>query len=385
MNQKGQIIVIAILFLVFILLTTLAMFGLTGFFWRNATKGLYKEQALNLAEAGVDKAIWKLNETGGSYPGEENTALGNGTFTADINDISFVIKEIVSTGYVPNAQNPQAKKTVKIRTGLGTSTISFRYAVQVGSGGLDMANSAVVDGNVYSNGNITGSGSSRIEGDAYAVGTISSPDPLVTGERHPNQSSSDMPTIDYQKWKDAANINNDPVTCSPTCTISNDTTIGPKKYIGNLEITNNAIVTMDGPVHVTGNFSMSQGGTTLKLNESFGSNGTSLIVDGTINLTQGGTFQPTSANPKGYILVATTSTDNQAMQISQSGATAVFYALKGGAVLSQTADVSALVAKTLSMSQSSKLTYDFGLGSASFSTGPGGSWELATSTYRLLD
>lgn len=381
----GQVLVLVLIFLIVILVTTLSIFSLVSFFTRNSSQGYFSEQALHLAEAGVDKAVQSLNEQGSSYTGESNTSLGDGVFTVTISDVSFGVKEITSTGYIPNYASPQSKKKVKVRVTTGTANISFRYAVQVGTGGLDMSNSATVHGNIYSNGNITGSGSSKIDGDAYAVGTISSPDPTVTGTKKINQPPSEMPTVDYNFWKDAADgQNNDLITtCTPTCTISSDTTIGPRKYLGNLEITNNAIVTMNGPIYVTGNFAIKQGRTTLKLNQSFGSSGTVLIADGTIDLTQGGTFLPTSAAPKGYILVVTTSTSSQAVQISQTGATAVFYVLEGGAQLSQTANVSSLVAKTLSMSQTSELSYEFGLASASFTSGPGGSWQILSGSYKI--
>lgn len=381
-SEIGQILVVALVFLFVILATTLSIFSLVSFFTRNATIGYFSEQTLHLAEAGVDLAIHKLNTDGSSYTGEVNTVLGSGTFTVTIADISIGVKEITSTGFIPNSTNPRAQETVKVRVTTGTETIAFHYAAQVGSGGLTMANSATVHGTVYSNGNISGSGSSKIEGDAFAVGTISSPDPTVTGTKYPNSPPSEMPTVDSQKWKDKATQGGTTV-CSPKCTIKNDTSIGPQKYEGDLEITNNAIVTMQGPVYVTGNFSISQGQTTLKPAESFGSVGTVLIIDGTLNLTQGGLLQPTSASPPGYILVVTTSTDSTAIQISQTGATAVFYALEGGAQLTQTADVAALVAKTLNMAQQSELTYDTGLASASFTSGPGGSWQISSGTYKI--
>ena len=128
---------------------------------------------------------------------------------------------------------------------------------------------------------------------------------------------------------------------------------------------------------------MSQGETKLKLAEGFGSNNTVLIIDGLATLTQGGNFEPTTANPKGYIMLVTTSTSDQALTLSQSGATAIFYALEGGAELSQSANVTSLVAYKLTMTQSSTLSYDTGLADAQFTTGPGGSWQVKKGTYKF--
>ncbi len=388
-KAKGQVLIIGVVFLAVILLLSASLFSKVTNFLRFGSNSLLREQTVNLAEAGVDRAIWQLNETVGGYSGETDTPLGNvGTFSVTVVDKTPSLKTIISTGYLPNSTNPRAKRTIKVDALISSESVSFRYAVQVGTGGVSMANSSTINGNVYSNGSISGSGSSRINGDAYAVGTISSPDPTVTGTKNPGASPQPMPDITntVQAAKDAATAGGI-IDCAITpsqCTINNSQDIGPKKYInGNLSITNNATVTMKGAIWVSGNFSMSQGGTTLKLDDSFGSNSVALVVDGTINLTQGGSLLPTNADPKGYIMLSTSSTSNQAIQISQSGTTAIFYALNGGAELSQTANVTALVSKTLSMQNSATLNYDTGLASAQFSAGPGGSWVIKRGTYRF--
>lgn len=383
---RGQIMVVAIIFLAVILILAASLFGRVAGFLRFGSNSIIREQATQLAEAGVDKAIWQLNETAGAYSGETNTPLGTiGTFTVTVIPKTSSLKTLTATGYVPNSTSPRAKRTIKVDVKIDSESISFRFANQTGTGGVIMSNSATINGNIYSNGNISAGGGNQqtINGDAFAVGTIDSPPILVTGNKVPSASPEPLPTVDYDFWKNEANKNNDPITCSPTCTIDTSTSIGHKKYIGNLHLTNNAIITMTGPIHVTGNFSMSQGGTTLKLDESFGSSGTTLIVDGVVSLTQGGNFQTTSATPKGYILLVTTSISDQAITLSQTGATAIFYALEGGSELSQSANVASLVAKKLVMTQSATLTYETGLASAQFSTGPGGSWVVKKGTYRF--
>lgn len=385
---RGQVLIIAIIFLAVILIITATMFSKVSSFLHFGTISAEASQATALAEAGVDNAVWQLNQTAGSYTGETNTPLGTvGTFTVTVtsNPANPSIKTVTSTGYIPNSTNPKSKRTVKVQVGIDSTSIAFHYAAQTGNGGAIMNQSATIQGNIFSNGSITaGNGSSqRITGDAYAVGTIDS-GILVSGSKHPGASPAPYPVVDYNYWKTEANINNDPVTCSPTCNISTSANIGPKKYIGNLTISNNAIVTMKGPVWVTGNFTMTQGGTTLQLDNSFGSYSTALIIDGIASLNQGGQFQPTTATPPGYIMLVTTSTADPAIDLSQSGATAIFYALDGAATLSQTADVTALVANKLTMSNSATLQYSTGLGGAQFSSGPGASWVIKKGTYKQM-
>ena len=379
--KSGFSLLLGIIVMAAILILSAIQFERVTNFVRFGSNKVMEQQAVNLAESGVDYAIWKLSKTAGSFYGDgtEISAGTTGTFFVTVEDDSPNFKTIRSTGYVPDFANKRSQAAVEVQVYVGGENIAFNYAVQVGTGGASMANSATINGNLYSNANITGSGSSTIYGDAYAVGTISSPDPLVTGTKNPGTQNQPLPQVDYQYWKNAASAGD---TESTNCTISNNISIGPKKYDCNLLITNNAIVTLSGPLWVTGNFSMSQGGTTLKLNDSFGSNGTVIVVDGTISLTQGGVLQPTNATPKGYILLATTSTLDPAITISQGGATALFYALQGGAELSQTASVVALTADKLTLKNSATLNYDTGLASSLFTTGPGGSWQVKKGTYR---
>lgn len=388
--KKGQVMIIALVFLAVVLIIASSLFSRVADFIRFGSNSVQNEQAIELADAGIDYATQRLNDTAGAYPnvsgeGTDTQTLPTGQVVIQVTSGGTNLKKITATGYIPNQSSPRAKRTVKADIVVSGESISFRYAVQTDEGGVTMSQSATIKGSIYSNASISaGNGNQQaIEGDAFAVGTIESPPIDIGGLKRENQPSKDPPTVNYDFWKNQANKNNDPITCNPKCTISNSTTIGPKKYIGDLEITNNAYVTLNGPVYVTGNFSMSQGETTLKLADAFGSNNTVLIIDGLASLTQGGKFEPTTANPKGYIMLVTTSTSDQALTLSQSGATAIFYALEGGAELSQSANVTSLVAYKLTMTQSSTLSYDTGLADAQFTTGPGGSWQVKKGTYKF--
>ena len=386
--QNGQILILAMIFLTVILILASSLFSRVASFLRFGSNSILKKQAIALADAGVDRALWQLNETAGAYSGETNTALGTtGTFTVTITNKTSSLKTITSTGYVPNATNPRGKITIKTDVLISSTSISFRYAVQVGTGGISMANSATVNGSVYSNKadgatkSIQGYNSSVITGDAWAVGTISTPDPWVQGTKQENQPPSQMPTINYQFWKDAAAAGGT-LTCPCNYSVGDQVSLGPKKLIGDLIVSNFSVVTLTGPVWVTGKITVSNNGK-IKLADSFGSNGTALITDDIITVSNNGIFEPTTANQKGYILAVTTSTDNNAIIISNQGANATFYALNGGASLSNQANVTALVANTLTMANSATLTYDQGLASAQFSSGPGGSWQVKKGTYRF--
>jgi Tfp pilus assembly protein PilX len=387
-KSPGQILIVGIIFMAVILILSATLFSRVANYIHFNSNDITREQATNLAEAGLEKALWQLNQTAGSYTGEANTALGTtGTFTVQITPKSSNVKTVTVTGYVPNSTNPRAKRTIKTDAVISDTIIAFNYGVQVGTSGLNMGQSSQVVGSVYSNKtgtSITGNLSSTITGDAWAVGTISNPPSVPPGKKHENQSPTQMPAVDYQYWKDTATVGG-VIDCTQTpsaCNLTGSGTaiIGNKKYLGNLTLGQSKVVTMNGPVYVTGNLDMGQS-SRINLDNSYGSNSTVLILDGTIDIGQSAQINPTNATPKGYIMLVTTTTDT--IDISQSGVNAIFYALNATVSLGQSTHATAIIAKGLTLGQSTILTYDNGLASTDFSSGPGGSWAIKKGTYRF--
>ena len=400
-KKPGQMMLLIILLITVILIFTAAFFGrLTNYIHFGATT-VAKEQAVSAAEAGIDYALWQLNQTAGSFnPSPTPTPLGTtGKFTVAITTKSAILKSITSTGCVPDCDKPRAKRTIKVDAVVDTEIIAFNYAIQTGSGGINsMTGGSTVNGNVwagYKNGpvvDIVGSGNSVINGEAYATGTISpapglsvNPEP---GNRHPNQdpaTAPDLPTFNYQDWRTAAGT----TACWGTDTISGQViSLGPCKQTGNLTITSGSIVNVTGPIWVTGNLTISGTGTKLKLDDAFGSNETIVLVDpGTITINGNAEVIKNGTSPGGYILLATANTADadcaasQAMNISGGTQTGIFYVLDGRACLSGGVHLTGLVAKTVSLSGGSTLDYDIGLALSSLTGGPGGSWQIKKGTY----
>lgn len=388
---SGQVLIIGVIFLTVILVLSASLFTRVANYLRFNSNDITREQATSQAEAGADFALWKLNTmagscgSGGTQWCNVETAVGTtGTFEVSVVDKTSSLKTVTSTGYIPNKANPRAKRTVKMDAAINSTLISFNYAVQVGDGGLDMDNSSKIEGSVYTNGSINGSGSTIITGSAWAVGTISSPHPTIqVPPPHPSSPPTQMPTVDDQYWKTKAEEGG--ITNCPggQCQYSSgNTQIGPQKLIGNLDVQNTATLTVNGPIWVTGNVNV-QNSAKIKLNDSFGSQGTVMIIDGTMQTQNSGGFEPTNGDPKGYILVVSTSTRSDAIQLQNSSATAIFYALAGGAQLSNSAKAAALIAKSLHTQNFADVKYDLGLAGSQFSSGPGGSWGIKKGTYRF--
>lgn len=384
----GQTLIIGIIFLAAILIISAALFSRVASYIHFNSRDITREQATNLAEAGLERTLWKLNTTAGACDESctTETTLGTtGTFEVSIQNIGQNLKKITSTGYVPNKINPRSKRTIKVDVAIDTNIISFNYAVQVGTGGVFMENSSKITGTVWSNANIEGENSSLINGAAYATGTIANP-PCTPGSppscvAHPNQPSPPpMPTVDYDEWKTKAEIGG---MYSGSCTVTTTINLGPTKVpCANFTVQNFGEVTINGPVWVTGNVTI-KNSAKIKLNESFGSQGTVLITDGKISTENSGAFVQTTASPAGYILAVSQSTANDAILVKNSGANAIFYALSGGASLENSARVTALVANRLETKNTATLTYELGLAGNEYSSGPGGSWVIKKGTYRF--
>lgn len=386
--QPGQVMILSIVALVIILILGSSLFTKTALFVNFSSRSIVNEQATQLAEAGLDYSVQRLNDLAGAFPDDDGEGvysfnLPNGEVIIEVTNKGQALRGVTSTGYVPSSTNARSKRTVKADVTLTSQQIAFSYAAQVGDGGVSMANSSKINGSVYTNGDIVGSGSSTITGDAWAI-SISQPDPVIWGTRHAGASPTPLPTFtnpSIAQLKQIAENSGDPIPCP--CIFDSNRPISIGKYEGDLFITNNAKVTMtSGPIYVTGNLTISQGSTKLKLADSFGSYGSYIVVDGKIIQSQGGQIEPTDADPKGYIILITNSTADDAIQLSQSGTNAIFYALNGGAELSQSANVTALVAKKITLTQSATLTYDQGLAIANFIGGHGASWQIKKGTYR---
>lgn len=168
-SEKGQILPLIIIVVAVVLFSTLFIIGGAQVYFSNSTYTVGAETATALAEAGLDKAVESLNKSGGSYSGETETPLGNGSYSVEVISKDAATKIIQATGYIPNKTAPRVKRTVQIEATRGVG-VSFNYGVQVGEGGLELGNNNTVNGSIYSNGNISAGNNNTITGDAWVAG-----------------------------------------------------------------------------------------------------------------------------------------------------------------------------------------------------------------------
>ncbi len=195
-KSRGQVLLLSVVLLSVVL-------GLVGAFTsylsgvRKATSTFSaRAAARQAAQAGIEKAIWCLNQSTGTdcggnygltYAGESDRAVGADAFyTTSIQDVSANLKTITSVGSYPNAANPTATVVLKADVQTDTESASFHYGVQTGNGGFVLGSNAYVDGNIYANGDVIGSNGSYVTGDVWVAGGTS----LAPAEQETNNTSN---------------------------------------------------------------------------------------------------------------------------------------------------------------------------------------------------
>lgn len=114
------------------LFTVLSVVSGSQTYFQNAQYNYNAEQSFALAEAGVDKALASLNATWGSYNGEIETSLGEGSYSVTIENLSPTTKLLTVTGYIPSRTNPKVKRTISIQVlGVASEYSLIRGTYQV--------------------------------------------------------------------------------------------------------------------------------------------------------------------------------------------------------------------------------------------------------------
>ncbi len=432
--RQGQIILLALIFAGIFMTVGAALVGYVTSYGRAERVTVAAAQALAIAEGALEQSVHQLN-LDSNYAGETNTVLGGGTFTVTVTPIDSRTKRVVATGYIPNNSSPTAIKTVRANIGINDSRVSFHYGIQAGNGGFSLANSSSISGNVFSNGPVTGSGnyiygdvvSSGASGHVYGVhatGTVyahtigsasqatfvdksayyvTKVNTTVSGTSYPNspdQVSVPLPIPDSQitDWEEFAQSGGTISSCDNQgdYTITSTMSLGPKKIACNLVVkTTSGILTVTGPIWVTGNIT-TQTGPTIKIDPALGSQNVAIIADnpsnttgsGKITIGQSTIFLGSGSTNSFVFLISQNNSAEQggsvvAIDMSQGASALVAYASHGLLTLSQSVGVKEATGYKIALSQSANVVYDYGLPSTVFESGPGGSWSFIPGTYAI--
>ena len=114
-NNSGVALFMALISLV-IMGSLASMFVLNLHYgFSSFNKQIKSQIAFNLAEAGIEKAIWHLNyRKSRLYKGEKDTPLGQGTFTVTVDSSKTNTGHVtvISQGFYPDSNKPQVECTL---------------------------------------------------------------------------------------------------------------------------------------------------------------------------------------------------------------------------------------------------------------------------------
>ncbi len=405
--EKGQAMITATIFFLVISLTII--FGLIDPVTRetrNISDLHSSRKSLYLSEAGMEDVVYRLkNGLEVNEPMEILTLDGYSATTVVVN--SGGGKLVTSSGdWNDHIRNLQTK----LVPGIG---IAFSYGVQTGAGGFNLSNNSGVNGNVYSNGNITGSPGAYITGSAFAAGTLINKVTVGTGiigdawaqsvtgstirgalycqtgsgnnkscdTSRANPVAEAFPITDENiiTWEDEA-LSGGTIGTQTIDGIS--TTLGPSKINGNLTVTNGAVLTVTGTLWVTGNIILDNN-VIMKLPLNYGSASAVVLTNGRVTISNNATFEG-SGEEGSRIMILTTSDcptssacgSNPAISVANNAGTVILNAQNGTISFSNNAGAKAATAKTISLQNNAVITYDSGLINTNFASGPGGGWDI---------
>jgi hypothetical protein len=352
LNQRGSLLGAALIAIIALSIIGLSLTTYVSTRYVSTNRSVYTANALLSAEAGLEQTLYQLNQNDNfaGYTTEQTffnkAEQGRGVFTTTItNSADTNAKIITSIGTTYNynkTTNPISTRTLKV-TVVGTT--SGGYSVYTGPGGLILGGSAnITNSDVYVNGKITMTGAARIGTHSQPlnvnVANLACPTGTNPGPTYPQLCTTTEPisltnsTFIYGSVcatgqtstgpNPSGNIQGGstgqglivgctaPVVSSPTydrnAHIAAVTTTGAgnsNTYVcnnwpftrnwpanlrltGNVSIGSSCDVTINGNVHITGDFTLN-GAAKLRISNTLGTTQPVIIVDGKV--TVGGSAQ----------------------------------------------------------------------------------------------
>ncbi len=407
-EERGQAVLIAVLFFVFISLSMVLAISAPALSHLKTSKSLYASlEAFVVAESGMEDAVYRFKkgiivESGG----EINVSKGIVTTVHSAGGGIEEEIEIISEGVVAGSVIRRVATYLLLGDGM-----AFNYGVHAGEGGLTIVNpNAKVIGNVFSNGPISGESgpkkqiegsvisagltgvirninihvdahsyrleNSHIERDAYYTNIVNT---TVSGDQYPDTDpieKGELPISEetIMTWKSFAEeggvIEGDYVLSA------GEELLGPVKIVGNLSVSGQAKLKVTGTIWVTGNINIQNQGEISLDDGTYGFKSGVIITDGVVELWDEGTAIG-SSHERSYLLLLSTY-DEDAIILSDAVNIDVVYTSEGFVVLRDGVDLKSITGYGVRLEDNAVVTYEGGLADAFFSTGPGGGYSIFT-------
>ena len=408
-NQKGYVVLIVTFFIMIIMLSVaLTMSSQIAFEQKTATSAVKSTQAYYAAESGIEDALLILRR---------NPTLSSASYTLNVNGATATVAIPIIIGgtraITSQGNNKSMVRSIQTVYVMDSQGVTFYYGVQAGDGGVVMNNGSRVMGNVFSDGDITGSGTidnnvvisgnfRKIQGVnvggnvlAYSclsptvvTGTLT----YVTGGTHTCTVNGGTPTsqdsaiaqqplpIPDQQITDWKNQFTPAQTIAGDVTLLNNETrsMGPVKIAGSLILGNKSTLILTGTIYVQGNITFGTNDV-IKLDSFYGPLGGVLIADGTITTKTDSMFSG-SGQEGSYLLLLSTSISDSAISLKNNSAGAAFYASAGGIDIPNNVSVLEATGKKLTLGNGAEIQSSYGTVNIFFSSGPAGGWKVVSWT-----
>ncbi len=404
-QEKGAALILSVILIMSVsLIICLGLSFLTFNSLISARNKIKSAESYYAAEAGIEDSLLRLKESMQIFS-PNNLVIGDNSANIEISELIGGSRTIISQG---DAQERIRKLSVNYV--VVTDEISFYYGAQVGEGGVIMGSNSRIEGNVFSNGDISGGGEitgtaivanngNKIEDvaigeNAYVYSCVNS---NIAGTLH-YVSGGSIEDCDYSASVEIGSIESQamPISQEQIDDWKNEATtggivsgdyileggetasLGPIKIIGNLLVDNNSNLTMTGIIYVTGNITI-KNNATLQLDSSFGSLSGLIISDGQINASNNVVIQGSGEKGSFLMLLSTSNSldlANPAIDISNNADAAIFYAPNGLILLHNNINIREATGYQLVLDNNAVISYEIGLENVNFTSGPGSSRQF---------
>lgn len=410
-TNSGQVMITVVI--LFLLLSTSFVVGVSDPILLQSSMArdfLNSRKSYFLAESSVEDVVYRIKNNKQVFA-SETLSLDGGAVTTSVDNLSG--SKVVSSDAANNTLVRKVKTVLKVGDGE-----AFYFGIQTGQGGFVMSNNATVNGNVFSNGPVTGANNAVITGSAVSASSSPSGSTIDSvrvgtagvGDATANQvtnstiagnlycqtgsgnnkscntsytapSVADFPISDasINQWKNAAEAGG---VINGNYTVSSSVSLGPKKIVGNLKINGNKTLTLTGTIWVTGEIEL-ENGATMRLDSLYGGSGGIVVTDGVVEIDNNVQFAG-SGQSGSYILLLTTSDcpsggscgGDYAIDVSNNSNAVILNAQKGTIHLNNNAGLKEATANQIILNQGATVSYESGLTDLNFISGPAGGWNI---------